>query len=111
MFFNRKKESKIISTIKLQIVQADFVTTDGKKHKTCEYGRYNANAIKCSVGEFLMIDIKSDNYIKDDKGTMYPFPNVISIKWNILKEKEIVYDFNKYLFPKLHFSDSECKVD
>ena len=66
---------------------AHFTTTDGKEHSFNKY-RYGApDKIKCSVPEYIMIDVKSNGYLKDDNGVMYPLQNVVSIYWN--KDDEI----------------------
>ena len=44
---------------------AHFTTTDGKEHSFNKY-RYGApDKLKCSVPEYIMIDVKSDGYLKD----------------------------------------------
>ncbi|MDO4966781.1 MAG: hypothetical protein Q4E51_08760 [Lachnospiraceae bacterium] len=79
---------------------AHFVTTDGVSHCYTRY-RYGApEQIRCSVPEYIMIDIKSDGYLKDDNGVMYPLQNVASISWECddivegvaLEEYRVFYD-------------------
>ena len=79
---------------------AHFTTTDGEAHSFNTY-RYGApDQIKCSVPEYIMIDVKSNGYLKDNDGIMYPLQNVASIAWEcasvienvILKEYQVFYD-------------------
>ena len=79
---------------------AHFTTIDGKEHSFNKY-RYGApDKLKCSVPEYIMIDVKSDGYLVDNDGTMYPLQNVVSISWEcddvienvILREHQVFYD-------------------
>lgn len=77
-----------------------FTTVDGATHS---YNRYRYGApeqISCSVPEYIMISVKSDGYLKDNNGVMYPLQNVISISWECddiidgvaLEEYRVFYD-------------------
>lgn len=79
---------------------AHFTTIDGKEHSSNQY-RYGApEYLECPVPEYIMIDVKTDGYLKDDDGIMYPLQNVVSISWEcddiienaILNEYQIFYD-------------------
>lgn len=79
---------------------AHFTTIDGKEHSFNQYRYGTPEYLKCSVPEYIMIDVKSDGYLKDNDGIMYPLQNVVSISWEcddiienaILKEYEVFYD-------------------
>ena len=47
--------------------------------------------LKCSVPEYIMLDITSAGYIRDENEIMYPLSNVVSIEWK-LQELRIVED-------------------
>lgn len=79
---------------------AHFTTTDGKEHSFNKY-RYGApEQINCSLPEYIMLEVKSDGYFKDNDGIMYPLQNVVSISWEcddvienvILKKYQVFYD-------------------
>lgn len=36
----------------------------------------------------MMIDIKSDGYLEDNYGVMYPLANIVSIDWQLVDEKK-----------------------
>lgn len=69
---------------------ANFITIDNKKHEYSQSLYINPNALICSIPDYLMIPIKSQNYIKDDTGIMYPLQNVISIEWIIDSKINVV---------------------
>lgn len=64
-----------------------FYTTDGIMHNFTKYRYAAPERLRCSVPEYIMIDVKSNGYLKDDNGVMYPLQNVVSIYWN--KDDEI----------------------
>ena len=79
---------------------AHFTTVDGATHSYNKY-RYGApEQIRCSVPEYIMLDVKSDGYLKDNDGVMYPLQNVVSISWEcddtiegvVLDEYQVFYD-------------------
>lgn len=60
-----------------------------------------------NIPEYLMIEIKSKGYIKDDKNVMYPLENILSIEWKLIKEKKFLDDFcHRY---QILFDDEEVK--
>lgn len=79
---------------------AHFTTIDGKDHSFNKYRYVASEQINCSVPEYIMIDVKSDGYLEDNNGIMYPLQNVVSISWEcddvienvILEEYQIFYD-------------------
>ena len=64
-----------------------FYTTDGIIHNFTKYRYAVPERLRCSVPEYIMIDVKSNGYLKDDNGVMYPLQNVVSIYWS--KDDEI----------------------
>ena len=64
-----------------------FYTTDGALHNFTKYRYAAPERLRCSVPEYIMIDVKSNGYLKDDNGVMYPLQNVVSIYWS--KDDEI----------------------
>ena len=73
-----------------------FVTTDGRIHECADYNWCIADRINCTIPQFIMIDIKSDGYIEDEYGVMYPLTNVVSIKWELLEERIVEDNFGEY---------------
>lgn len=69
----------------------NFITVDGKSHFYSGFHYVDESALKCSGPEYIMYDIRSDGYIKDDNGVMYPLQNIISISWECDDEIENVY--------------------
>ena len=90
--FRKVKKRKVT----VQKFNPFFVTTDGKIHKGVDSNWYIADRINCTVPQFIMIDIKSDGYIEDEYGVMYPLTNVVSIKWELLDEIIIEDNFGEY---------------
>lgn len=78
---------------------AHFVTTDGVNHCYTHY-RYGVQERIRSIPEYIMVDVKSDGYLKDDNDVMYPLQNIVSISWEcddtiedaVLEEYKIFYD-------------------
>ena len=64
-----------------------FYTTDGIMHNFTKYRYAAPERLRCSVPEYIMIDVKSNGYLKDDNEVMYPLQNVVSIHWS--KDDEI----------------------
>ena len=95
-------------TIKLEKVFAEFKTVDGEMHRTLLYKWFNKSALLCSVGEYIMAQIKKDGYIKDNHKKMYPLSNVISIEWLVVDIAEInekVIGGCSSCFPQLQFEN------
>jgi hypothetical protein len=92
---NEKKlfEKKMVTVHKFRPV---FTTVDGNTHIGLEYNYGIANRLRCSIPEYMMIDIKSDGYLKDHRKVMYPFANIISIDWQLVDEKEVEDKFSEY---------------
>ena len=92
---NLFKSSQQIKTPKevefdvLQKYNATFVTTDKIEHTSVEYNYANSSQLNCPVGDYIMISINSDKYIKDENRVIYPLTNVVSIKWNLVDEVKI----------------------
>ena len=68
-----------------------FVTIDGKEHYYSKFKYIDENAIKCSGPEYIMYDIRRNEYIKDDNDIMYPLVNILSISWKCDDEIKNVY--------------------
>ena len=99
-----KRRYKKPKTITLQRFQPYFTTIDNVVHEGIDtYKWANANGLRCSVPEYLMIDIKSDGYIEDKECVMYPMQNIMSIKWKLLEEKIVLDEFYREIF----FNDEE----
>ncbi len=60
---------------------AYFETIDGEKHQYTRYKYADPTQLVCSIPEYLMYDIKTDGYLEDDNGFMYPLQNVVRIEW------------------------------
>lgn len=73
-----------------------FVTTDGVKHEGQTYNWGIVERLRCSIPKYIMIDIKSDGYIEDNKKVMYPLTNVVSIEWELVKELKLEDNFGDY---------------
>ena len=103
--FNKIK--KIVEPTKstLQRVKPVFYTVDGNKHYGITYKWVKASGLLCSVGEYVMIDIKSDGYIYDENKVMYPITNVLSIEWNVVQEKTVIGEFPY----RIYFLNSEVE--
>lgn len=90
-----KRIKKIISdsalTTSIRHFSCNFVTVDGKEHFYSGFKYIDENAISCSGPEYIMYDVRSDGYIKDDNDIMYPLQNIISISWVCDDEIENVY--------------------
>lgn len=73
-----------------------FITVDNVKHEGLEYNWAIADRLKCSIPEYIMLDIKSDGYIEDENKIMYPLSNIISIEWKLSKEMIVEDNFSEY---------------
>ena len=93
-----KKNKKVFEKKKITIQKFKpfFTTTDGSKHEGSEYKWGISDRFVCTVPEFIMIDIKSDGYIKDKDKVMYPLTNVVSIEWKLLEERIVEDNFSRY---------------
>lgn len=102
MFKKLFAQIKEMNTIRGTICHytAHFTTVDGVTHSFNKF-RYGApEQLTCSVPEYIMIDVKSDGYLKDNDGVMYPLQNVVSISWEcddtiegvVLEECQVFYD-------------------
>lgn len=109
MFWNRKnKKQKKPNTITLQRFQPFFTTIDNVLHEGIDrYKWANADGLLCTVPEYLMIDIKSDGYMKDKNDVMYPIQNIVSIEWKLLEEKIVLDNF--YHKWNIFFDDKEVE--
>ena len=76
MFFKREKEM-----IPVIHYSAKFKTIDGEEHVFNHFRYADPSSIRCTIPEFIMIGVKSDGYLADNNGTMYPLNNIISISW------------------------------
>lgn len=83
--------NKDIKTMVLDQYRPLFTTTDGKVHIGKEYKYMDSNSFTCSIPEYLMIGIKDKGYMSDVYGIMYPLENIISIEWDMLDSKTVLY--------------------
>lgn len=81
----------VLTTTTIHHFTCNFVTIDGKEHSYSGFNYVDENAIKRSGPEYIMSDVRSDGYIKDDNGVMYPLQNIVSISWVCDDEIENVY--------------------
>ena len=91
MFF--KKEKKLAT---LKKYKSNFTTVDGVKHEGCVYKWVIADRLNCSVPRYLMLHVKKDGYIEDDKGIMYPLYNVMSVDWEKVSSITITDNFGEF---------------
>jgi hypothetical protein len=82
--------------VTLKKYKPTFITVDGKEHEGIEYNWAVIERLKCSVPEYIMVDINSDGYIEDEKKIMYPLANVISINWKVVGELQVEDYFDEY---------------
>ena len=92
----------------LQKYRPLFVTTDGEKHCGITYKYINSSRLIVSVPEYIMINIKNDGYIKDNNRVMYPLPNVVSIRWELIEEKVKQYYKGEYEY-QIFFTAEEVE--
>lgn len=83
-------------TITLRKFKPVFTTIDGNTHIGNEYKYGIVERLLCTIPEYIMIDIKSDGYIKDHRNVMYPLANIMSIDWTLEDEKIVEDSFNMY---------------
>ena len=93
MFNLFKTKKKIVTVEKYRPV---FMTVDGNLHAGLEYKYGITNRLRCSIPEYIMIDITRDEYIQDNCNVMYPLANVVSIDWQLVDTKEIEDKFGEY---------------
>ena len=65
--------------IKIQKYKRVFVTVDGKEHEGPTYNWIIPTRIKCSPSTYIMYDVSSDGYLRDENGVMYILSNIIYI--------------------------------
>ena len=87
----KKNISDSALTTTIRHFTCNFVTVDGKEHSYSGFNYIDENAINCSGPEYIMYDVRSNGYIKDDNDIMYPLQNIISISWACDDEIENVY--------------------
>lgn len=82
--------------VTLQKFKHVFTTVDGHRHTGFEYNYGIVEKLRCSVPEYMMIDIKRDGYLEDNYGVMYPLANIVSIDWQLVDEKKVEDKFGEY---------------
>lgn len=92
----------------LQMYRHIFITTDGEEHCGVTYKYANSSRLTISVPEYIMIDIENDGYIKDSNRVMYPLPNVVSIRWELIDEKVKQYYKGEYEY-QIFFTAEEVE--
>lgn len=78
MFNFFKKITPLIEVIHYSV---RFKTIDGNVHQYTHFRYADPAQLNCSIPEYLMCLIKTDGYLEDDDGLMYPLQNVIQIEW------------------------------
>lgn len=73
-----------------------FITVDGKEHEGPVYNWIIVDRLKCSAPEYIMIDVRSDSYLRDKEGIMYILSNIISIDWQLVEEREVEDTFDEF---------------
>ena len=73
-----------------------FTTVDGKRHEGRTYNWAIEERVRCTIPQYIMIDIKSDGYIEDKEKIMYPLTNVLSIEWAVVGEVQLEDKFSEY---------------
>lgn len=99
MFNIFKKEKKMEvkkKTVTVQKFRPVFTTVDGNTHIGWEYKYGIVERLLCSVPEYIMIDVKSDGYMKDHRGVIYPLGNIVSIDWTLEDEKVVEDRFGEW---------------
>jgi len=86
-------EKKMVTLKKFRPI---FTTVDGNNHIGCEYKYGIVERLLCTIPEYIMIDIKSDGYIKDNRNVMYPLTNIVSIDWTLEDEKVVEDRFSEW---------------
>lgn len=94
--FKIKKNILEKEKVTVQKFKPFFTTTDGVEHEGLNYNWGISNRLRCTVPEFIMIDVKSDGYIEDKDKVMYLLKNVISIRWELLEERIVENNFDTY---------------
>lgn len=80
LFKKREKKYKPTDFVIVEKWGATFKTLDGDEHSFRHKFYIDPNTIRCSIPEWIMIDIKHEGYIMVGE-TAYPFQNIISIDW------------------------------
>ena len=83
-------------TVTVQKFRPVFTTVDGNTHIGWEYKYGIVERLLCSVPEYIMIDVKSDGYMKDHRGVIYPLGNIVSIDWTLEDEKVVEDKFGEW---------------
>lgn len=78
MFFKKIIEKEMIPVVHYS---AKFKTVDGEEHVFNHFRYADPTSIVCTIPEFIMIGVKSDGYLADNDGNMYPLNNIVSISW------------------------------
>lgn len=94
--------------VTIQQYKCIFTTIDGATHNGFTTRWAIADRLRCTVPDYVMIDIKSQGYIWDENHNMYILSNVISIEWIKVDEKVIVDTFSRY---DIFIDESDTKED
>lgn len=90
---------KLYGTSTWQRLSAKFKTIDGEEHYTGNRWKWvRVSGLSCSGGDFIMTDVKSDGYLKDENGVMYPIQNIVSITWQVDCEKTVIAKHSEYTY-------------
>ena len=63
---------------------ATFKTVDDEEHSFRHHLYIDPNTLRCSIPEWIMIDVKHEGYIIVGN-TTYPLQNIISIDWRCVE--------------------------
>lgn len=94
--FKKVKTAIEPNKVTLQKYKPYFVTVDGVRHEGLNYCWCIAERLRCSIPEYIMVDLRSDGYIEDQDLLMHPLSNVISIEWKLIDEKTVEDRFSQY---------------
>lgn len=113
IFKKREKKYKPTDFVIVEKWGATFRTVDGEEQSFKPPFYIDPNTLRCSIPEWIMIDIKSQGYILVGN-TVYTLSNIVSMEWHCVETwlslrrwKSKVYDIPAiYYFPK---NIEECK--
>ena len=104
LFKKRKKKYKPTDFVIAEKWGATFKTVDGNEHSFRHKFYIDPNTIRCSVPEWIMIDVKRDGYIMVGE-TAYPLQNIISIDWYCVEKCISLrkWDSKTYNIPAIYY--------
>lgn len=108
------KKSISYRTIHIQYIYPYFKTVDGEYHTGYTHAM-DKFSLNCECGEYRMINVTSDKYLKDSENVQYPLANIISVDWKISKEKEYKIEDRstnprEFNIPKIYYSNKDIEL-